>query len=86
MLFGLRSARAGDKSAAFRWTMITAALGIIFGLLHIREWFGLIGEGMTMFDPLGHRPVRSLVLQYYGPASYPRCKWCNRIARRQPPL
>ncbi len=54
MLIGLRSAKNGDKAAAFRWTMITAALGIVFALLHIREWFGLIGEGMTMFkNPWG---------------------------------
>ncbi len=54
MLMGLRSARAGDKAGAFRWTMITAALGILFGVLHIREWMGLIGEGMTLFkNPWG---------------------------------
>ncbi|MGO8984221.1 MAG: cytochrome c oxidase subunit 3 [Terriglobales bacterium] len=54
MLIGLRSARAGDKSAAFRWTMITAALGIVFALLHIREWMGLIDEGMTLLkNPWG---------------------------------
>src|SRR6201993_5515178 len=38
MLLGIRAAKAGDKSAAFRWTMITAAGGFIFALLHIREW------------------------------------------------
>ena len=55
MLFGLRSARAGDKAAAFRWTMITAALGIVFALLHIREWMALISEGMTLFkNPWGN--------------------------------
>jgi cytochrome c oxidase subunit III len=54
MLNGLRSARAGDKAGAFRWIMITAALGIVFALLHIREWLGLIDEGMTMFkNPWG---------------------------------
>jgi len=54
MLLGLQSAKDGDKAAAFRWTMITAALGIVFALLHIREWFGLIDEGMTMFrNPWG---------------------------------
>ncbi len=54
MLIGLRSARAGDKAGAFRWIMITAALGIVFALLHIREWLGLIDEGMTMFkNPWG---------------------------------
>jgi len=54
MLFGLRSARAGDKGGAFRWTMITAALGIVFALLHIREWLELIDQGMTLFkNPWG---------------------------------
>src|SRR3984893_15033147 len=42
MLYMLPSARAGEKAAAFRWTMVTAALGIIFALLHIREWLQLI--------------------------------------------
>ena len=41
MLIGLRSAKAGDKAGAFRWTMITAALGIVFALLHVREWLAL---------------------------------------------
>ena len=54
MLIGLRSARAGDKAGAFRWTMITAALGIVFALLHIREWLELIDQGMTLFkNPWG---------------------------------
>jgi len=39
MLIGLRAARAGT-SWAFRWTMITAAAGILFALLHVREWLG----------------------------------------------
>jgi len=54
MLLGIRAAKAGDKSAAFRWTMITALGGVIFAALHIREWLGLIDEGMTMFhNPWG---------------------------------
>ncbi len=54
MLLGVRAAKAGDKAKAFRWTMITAAAGILFALLHIREWMGLIGEGMTLFkNPWG---------------------------------
>lgn len=54
MLLGLRSARAGDKAGAFRWTMITAVAGILFALLHVREWTGLINEGMTLFkNPWG---------------------------------
>jgi len=54
MLLGLRSAKMGDKAGAFRWTMITAAAGIVFALLHVREWLGLINEGMTLFkNPWG---------------------------------
>ena len=54
MLFAIGHAEKGDKAKAFRWIMITAAAGILFALLHIREWMGLIGEGMTLFhNPWG---------------------------------
>jgi cytochrome c oxidase subunit III len=34
--------------------MITAVLGIVFALLHIREWLELIDQGMTLFkNPWG---------------------------------
>jgi cytochrome c oxidase subunit III len=50
MLIGLRSANAGDKSGALRWTFITVAGGVLFALLHIREWLELIGEGVRLFQ------------------------------------
>jgi cytochrome c oxidase subunit III len=54
MLIGVRSAQKEDKAGAFRWMMITAVLGILFAVLHIREWLGLIGEGATLFhNPWG---------------------------------
>ena len=54
MMFGVRRAQAGDKPGAFRWTMITAVLGIAFAALHIREWMGMINEGVTLFhNPWG---------------------------------
>jgi cytochrome c oxidase subunit III len=54
MLTGVRSAEKGDKSGAFRWMIITAVLGIIFAVLHIREWMGMIGEGASLFhNPWG---------------------------------
>jgi len=54
MLLGVRAAKAGDRSKAFGMTMLTVLLGIVFALLHIREWLALIGEGMTMFhNPWG---------------------------------
>ncbi len=43
-----------DKKKAIRWTYITAALGILFAILHLREWSGLSAEGVHMFaNPWG---------------------------------
>lgn len=54
MLIGVRSAQKDDKAGAFRWTMITAVLGILFAILHIREWMGMIAEGANLFhNPWG---------------------------------
>ena len=54
MLNGVRAAKADNKASALRWTLITAALGIAFALLHIREWMALIDEGMTLLkNPWG---------------------------------
>jgi cytochrome c oxidase subunit 3 len=54
MLIGMRAAHKGDKDGAFRWTMITALLGICFAVLHIREWMHMIDEGVTLFhNPWG---------------------------------
>ena len=54
MLLGIDAAKMGDKTKALRWTLITAALGAVFAILHIREWLLLIDEGMTLFkNPWG---------------------------------
>jgi heme/copper-type cytochrome/quinol oxidase subunit 3 len=54
MALAVRAARAGDRIAAFRWTMITLVAGLLFTLLHIREWSGMIGQGVTFFkNPWG---------------------------------
>src|ERR1051325_10959917 len=38
MLLGVRAGKAGDRTSAYRFTMITAAAGILFAVLHLREW------------------------------------------------
>jgi cytochrome c oxidase subunit 3 len=48
MLLGVQAAKAGNKSGAIRWVLITAGGGLVFALLHIREWLSLVGEGMTL--------------------------------------
>lgn len=56
MLLGVRASKLGDRAGAFRWTMITAALGVLFALLHIREWIGLIDEGVRLYsNPWGNQ-------------------------------
>ncbi|HST10749.1 MAG TPA: cytochrome c oxidase subunit 3 [Terriglobales bacterium] len=50
MLIATRAAKAGDKPRAIRWTFITVAGGVLFALLHIREWMGLIAEGVKLFE------------------------------------
>ena len=47
MTLAVRAARAGDRAGAYRMTMVTLVLGILFVLLHIREWFSMIGQGVA---------------------------------------
>ena len=87
MFLGVRAAKMGDKAGAFRWTMITALAGIAFAFLHIREWLGLIGEGMTLFkNPVGHRTVRRGVFQCHRFAYHARHRGCDRSDRCGPAL
>ena len=54
MIFGIREAEKGQKSKAFQWVLITAGLGAVFAILHIREWMELIDGGTTLFhNPWG---------------------------------
>ena len=48
MLGAVDAAKAGDKGKAVRFLYSTMALGAIFALLHIREWFELFGRGITL--------------------------------------
>lgn len=55
MFLGVRAAKQGQRDAAFRWTLITAVGGAIFAILHLREWKGMIDEGVRMFhNPWGN--------------------------------
>jgi cytochrome c oxidase subunit III len=50
MLVATRKAKSGDKSGGIRWTFITVAAGLVFALLHIREWVGMIEKGVRLFQ------------------------------------
>jgi cytochrome c oxidase subunit III len=67
MLVGVRSAQAGDKAKAFLWSMTTAVCGIMFAILHIKEWMGMIHEGATLFhNPWGTPLFSSLFFSITG--------------------
>jgi cytochrome c oxidase subunit III len=50
MLGAVDSAKAGDKGKAGRFLWATMLLGVVFAGLHIREWFGLIDDGVRLFQ------------------------------------
>jgi cytochrome c oxidase subunit 3 len=50
MLGAVDASKAGDKSKTARWMGITIALGTLFAILHIREWIGMIHEGVRLFQ------------------------------------
>ena len=50
VLLAVKAAQSDDRQGAFRWTMVTAAGGLLFTLLHIREWAALIGAGVRPFQ------------------------------------
>jgi cytochrome c oxidase subunit III len=50
MLGAVDSAKLGYKAKAIRFMWSTILLGVIFAGLHIREWFGLIDDGVRLFQ------------------------------------
>jgi cytochrome c oxidase subunit 3 len=54
MLMALGAAKASDKPRAIRWMLFTAAGGVVFTLLHIRDWMGMMDQGVSLFkNPWG---------------------------------
>lgn len=54
MLMALGAAKVTDKARAFRWMMFTAAAGVLFTLLHIRDWMGMMDQGVGLLkNPWG---------------------------------
>ncbi|MBZ5528809.1 MAG: cytochrome c oxidase subunit 3 [Acidobacteriia bacterium] len=50
MLGAVDAAKAGDKPKTMRFLFSTMLLGAIFAGLHLREWMGLIHEGVRLFQ------------------------------------
>lgn len=50
ILLAVKAAQNDDRRVAFNWTLVTAGGGALFALLHLHEWFELIGKGVRMFQ------------------------------------
>jgi cytochrome c oxidase subunit 3 len=56
MLAAVREAEAGGGRRRYcvRWLALTAALGLVFAVLHLREWLSLFAEGWSpSTNPMG---------------------------------
>ena len=47
MVLAVLASAAGNRSGTIKWLLATMFCGIMFVGLHLREWIGLIHEGMT---------------------------------------
>jgi cytochrome c oxidase subunit 3 len=50
MVLGVAAAHAGNRAGAVRYILLTALGGIVFDILHLREWFHLFSEGYTAWS------------------------------------
>lgn len=54
MVLAVNAAKQGKRSHVVRWVACTMLGGIIFDVLHIKEWLEMIHEGVTLFhNPWG---------------------------------
>jgi cytochrome c oxidase subunit 3 len=58
MLGAVSSAKTGKKSSSLKWLAATVFLGVIFAVLHLREWFHMFHEGWS----LSHNPTGGPVM------------------------
>jgi cytochrome c oxidase subunit III len=50
MVMAVSAMARGARSSTVKWIALTMTFGLTFILLHMREWFHLIGEGLRPFS------------------------------------
>jgi heme/copper-type cytochrome/quinol oxidase subunit 3 len=48
MLCAVSAAKTGQKSSSLRWLGATVLLGVLFAVMHLREWFHMFHEGWSL--------------------------------------
>jgi cytochrome c oxidase subunit 3 len=55
MVMGVRASKLGNRSGVVKWLLATMLGGVLFDILHLREWLGLMDEGVRLFkNPWGN--------------------------------
>jgi cytochrome c oxidase subunit 3 len=49
VVMAVRASKMHQRGTTARWLAATIAGGLLFDVLHIHEWLGLIGEGVRLF-------------------------------------
>jgi cytochrome c oxidase subunit III len=57
MVGAITSAKVGRWGQTKLWLLATITLGVVFAVLHLREWFGLFHEGVKLFQNPWGTPV-----------------------------
>ncbi len=50
MVMAVRAAKLGNRGGVVGWLLATMLGGVAFDVLHLREWLGLIHEGVRLFQ------------------------------------
>jgi cytochrome c oxidase subunit III len=50
MVLGVAAAQRNDRAKTVRYLLLTAAGGVLFDILHLREWFHMFEEGYTAWS------------------------------------
>jgi len=50
MVAAVRAAKLGRRRQSVGWLLATVLGGLTFDILHLREWLGLIKEGVRLFQ------------------------------------
>jgi len=48
MLCAVSAAKTGQKSSSLKWLGATVLLGVLFAVMHLREWFHMFHEGWSL--------------------------------------
>src|SRR5579863_10385920 len=49
ILCAVSAVKSGQNASSLKWLGVAVLLGIVFAVMHLREWFHMFGEGWSLF-------------------------------------